>query len=75
MLAAGAPPGMAPGVTLDEVVADHVRRILARTDGRIEGPRGAAVLLGIHPSTLRARMRKLGIPFGRRTRTDSEGAG
>ena len=29
-------------------------------------PGGAAEILGIHPSTLRSRMRKLGVPYGRR---------
>ena len=33
--------------------------------GRIEGPRGAAALLGINPHTLRGRMRKLGIDWSR----------
>ncbi len=36
---------------------------LGRTRGRIEGPRGAAMLLGIPPATLRSRMRKLGIEW------------
>ncbi len=38
---------------------------LARTNGRIEGPRGAAALLGINPHTLRARMRKLKLDWSR----------
>jgi transcriptional regulator with GAF, ATPase, and Fis domain len=53
-------------LTLDQITARHIRRVLARTDGRIEGNRGAAELLGLNPSTLRHRMKKLGIPFGRR---------
>ena len=36
---------------------------LARTSGKIEGPGGAAELLGINPHTLRSRMRKLGIDW------------
>jgi transcriptional regulator with GAF, ATPase, and Fis domain len=43
----------------------HIEAALARTAGRIEGPRGAAALLGINPHTLRARMRKLGIAWAR----------
>jgi DNA-binding NtrC family response regulator len=43
----------------------HIRNVLERTGGKIEGPGGAAAILGIHPATLRSRMRKLGIPFGR----------
>ena len=50
---------------LDQVMAAHIRKVLARCRGRIEGPRGAARLLNIHPSTLRKRLRKLTIPFGR----------
>ena len=40
---------------------DHILMILQRTLWRIEGEKGAAVLLGLNPSTLRARMRKYGI--------------
>ncbi|HUJ89660.1 MAG TPA: helix-turn-helix domain-containing protein, partial [Syntrophorhabdales bacterium] len=54
------------GLTLEEMEALHIRRTLEMTRGRIEGKDGAAVLLGINPSTLRARMRKLRIPFGRK---------
>ncbi len=50
---------------LDRLVADHIRRALRATGGKVAGPRGAAALLGINPSTLRKRMRKLQIPFGR----------
>ncbi|MFW5901809.1 MAG: helix-turn-helix domain-containing protein, partial [Thermodesulfobacteriota bacterium] len=51
--------------TLDEVMARHIRQVLAETNGKISGPGGAAEILGLHYSTLRHRMRKLGIPFGR----------
>ncbi|HEX6367366.1 MAG TPA: sigma 54-interacting transcriptional regulator [Longimicrobium sp.] len=51
--------------TLDEAMAEHMRRALAATRGRIEGPGGAAALLGINPHTLRARMRKLGVEWSR----------
>jgi transcriptional regulator with GAF, ATPase, and Fis domain len=66
---ADAEPGNAVGAsvkTLDEVIADHVRGALHRADGRVHGPGGAAELLGVNASTLRARMDKLHIPFGRR---------
>jgi transcriptional regulator with GAF, ATPase, and Fis domain len=53
-------------LALREVEAKHIRRILARVKGRINGSNGAAELLGMNPGTLRHRMRKLGIPFGRR---------
>jgi transcriptional regulator with GAF, ATPase, and Fis domain len=51
---------------LDEVMGGHILRVLDSCRGRVEGPHGAARLLGIHPSTLRKRMRKLGLPFGRK---------
>jgi hydrogenase-4 transcriptional activator len=62
-IAAGAPASAI--ATLDEAMAEHVRRALAATRGRIEGPGGAAALLGINPHTLRARMRKLGVEWSR----------
>lgn len=40
---------------------DHILQVLKKTGWRIEGEKGAAVLLGLNPSTLRARMRKYGI--------------
>jgi transcriptional regulator with GAF, ATPase, and Fis domain len=35
------------------------------TNGKIQGKAGAAAILNIHPSTLRSRMDKLGISYGR----------
>jgi transcriptional regulator with GAF, ATPase, and Fis domain len=52
-------------VTLDAAMARYIERALLRTHGRIEGPHGAARILGINPHTLRARMRKLGIKWSR----------
>ena len=46
---------------LDDAVAAHILRALRQTKGKISGPGGAAELLRINPSTLRARMRKLKI--------------
>jgi transcriptional regulator with GAF, ATPase, and Fis domain len=46
---------------LDKVVALHLSRALTATRGRIDGPQGAARLLGLNPSTLRAKLRKHGI--------------
>ena len=34
---------------------------LRHTGGRISGPRGAAAILGVPPSTLRSRIKKLGL--------------
>jgi transcriptional regulator with GAF, ATPase, and Fis domain len=50
---------------LEVIVRRHIERALAATSGRIEGPHGAARVLGINPHTLRARMRKLGIEWSR----------
>ncbi len=51
--------------SLDRVIAMHIISVLESTGGKIHGPEGAAEILEINPSTLRARMRKLGIKFGR----------
>jgi len=47
--------------TLQEVESAHILNILKQTRWVIEGKSGAARILGINPSTLRGRMRKLGI--------------
>ncbi len=52
-------------VNLDNAVVQHIRKILDRTGGKIHGPGGAADLLGINASTLRNRMKKLGIVYKR----------
>ncbi|MBS1202867.1 MAG: transcriptional regulator containing AAA-type ATPase, and binding domain [Chromatiaceae bacterium] len=51
--------------TLDAATRDRIERALTRCLGRIEGPFGAARVLGVNPHTLRARMRKLGIDWAR----------
>ena len=51
---------------LDQAMAEHIRRALALCHGRVEGDKGVAKLLEINPSTLRKRMKKLGISFGRK---------
>ena len=51
--------------SLDQVVIEHIERVLAATGGRIEGGSGAAQVLGVNPHTLRARMRKLRIDWTR----------
>ena len=55
-------------LNLDEAMRAHITRVLHMTGGRVEGPGGAAELLGIHSRTLRSRMSKLGIPFGRKAK-------
>lgn len=46
---------------LAELEHDYILRVLKKTNWRIDGKNGAALLLDMNPSTLRARMRKLGI--------------
>jgi len=50
--------------TLDEVTSRYIEQVLAKTNGKVHGPGGAAELLGINASTLRNRMKKLGIDYG-----------
>jgi len=49
------------GASLLEIERRHILQTLQETGWRIEGPRGAAQILRMHPSTIRARMKKLGI--------------
>jgi DNA-binding NtrC family response regulator len=51
---------------LDEIISRHIRRVLEMCNGRVEGKLGTADLLAVQPSTLRKKMRKLGICFGRK---------
>jgi len=53
---------------LDEVISRHIRRVLSKTKGKVNGPDGAAALLGMNPSTLRNRMKKLMIDYGRKNK-------
>ncbi len=50
---------------LDAVMRGHIEAVLQETKGKVNGAAGAAALLGVHPNTLRNRMQKLGIDFGR----------
>ena len=47
--------------SLEQVERRHIQSVLQKTDWVIEGDRGAAKILGLHPNTLRSRMKKLGI--------------
>jgi transcriptional regulator with GAF, ATPase, and Fis domain len=54
--------GVQPAPTLADSERAHILKALEKTGWRIKGPRGAATLLGINPSTLYSRLQKLGIP-------------
>lgn len=56
-----APRVSAGSKRLEDVERQHIRTVLEELDGRIEGEDGAAAVLGLRPSTLRSRMKKLGI--------------
>ena len=53
-----------PQGSLRQIETAHIRRVLDATHWAIEGEAGAARVLGLHPSTLRGRMRKLGLRKG-----------
>jgi len=52
--------------TLDEIQKDHIIYILGITKGKIRGDDGAATILGLKPTTLEFRMKKLGIKIDRK---------
>ena len=45
---------------LRELERQYITEVLVQARWRIDGPRGAAVILNLPPSTLRSRMKKLG---------------
>jgi transcriptional regulator with GAF, ATPase, and Fis domain len=55
--------------TLEEMERSHILTALRQTGGVIEGPKGAARILSLHPNTLRSRMEKLGIRRSSRDRS------
>lgn len=65
-------PALAPtqqaSIKLDDVVSGHIRHVLEMANGKVHGPDGAAELLGVNPSTLRNKMNKLGISYGRKSK-------
>ena len=60
--------------SLKELDRKYIVQVLEQTNWRIEGTRGAAVILGLKPSTLRSRMQKLGIrkPTNRERKAQTE---
>jgi formate hydrogenlyase transcriptional activator len=58
-----------PLLTMDEVERNHVLAALQHAGGVVDGPKGAAKILNLHPNTLRHRMNKLGIKRSRHRRS------
>ena len=58
-----------PLLTLDEVERNHILAALQHAGGVVDGPKGAARILNLHPNTLRHRMDKLGIKGSRHRRS------
>ncbi len=56
-------------LSLEQVNRLHIKRALTSAKGKINGPGGAAQLLNIHPNTLRKRMDRLGIRYGKKCET------
>ena len=48
-------------LTLEGMERQYIRDILEQTNWRVSGNKGAAAILGLKPTTLEARMKKLGI--------------
>ncbi|HOT43049.1 MAG TPA: sigma 54-interacting transcriptional regulator, partial [Syntrophorhabdaceae bacterium] len=55
-------------LTLKNIEIRHIKNALKIAGGKVEGRDGAAAILGINPATLRSRMRKLNIPFGKKAK-------
>lgn len=53
--------GVSRPATLEARERDHILTVLGQTGWVVEGPRGAAKVLGLHPNTLRSRIKKLGL--------------
>jgi formate hydrogenlyase transcriptional activator len=47
--------------SLEDVERRHIEAVLTQTNWMVEGERGAAKILNVNPSTLRSRMKNLGI--------------
>jgi len=59
-----AAPPPAPSARLASVVRQHIEAALRACQGRIYGPDGAAARLGIPPSTLQSKLKRLRIGRG-----------
>lgn len=56
------PAAMKPGfLPLDELIAEHLAKVMHSTHGKIKGPGGAAEILRMDPGTLRYQLKKYGL--------------
>ncbi|HEV2946828.1 MAG TPA: helix-turn-helix domain-containing protein [Gemmataceae bacterium] len=60
-------------MSLEEVERRHMVMVLKQTGWVIDGPRGAAKILGLHPNTLHSRLKKLGISRALESSSSSHG--
>jgi len=58
---AGGSSGVSGFSTLEELEREHIIKVLESTGWRVRGKSGSAELLGLKPTTLEAKMKKLGI--------------
>jgi formate hydrogenlyase transcriptional activator len=61
LMASGKSPGAAASLSLEAVEKNHILEVLEMAGWRVSGAKGAANILGLKPTTLEARMKKLGI--------------
>lgn len=62
-------PSPQPAIlNLDDITRRHIEYVLGLTRGRVHGEKGAARLMGVNSSTLRFRMNKLGVAYGKKAR-------
>ena len=54
-------PSGKPAFALEDVERNHILAVLRQTKWVIDGQRGAAAILGLHPNTLRSQLKKLGV--------------
>lgn len=53
--------GNTSAIKLEDVEKEHIIEVLKKTGWKVSGEKGAAKILGLNPTTLEARMKKMGI--------------
>jgi transcriptional regulator with GAF, ATPase, and Fis domain len=66
--AAAAEPVVRTDAQIRQIEAENIRAALKAANGKVSGPRGAAQLLGLKPTTLASRIKALGIALPTRFR-------